>query len=124
MLAASLLSRGGKLVADDRVHLSACHGRLIAAALGSAAGLLEMRGRGLLSMPYERSAVIRLVVDVIPEADLERFPADEGLSTTLLGLAVPRQAIPGDMQRGLLLVEAALSAGSGRRQIGLRSSPV
>jgi len=123
-LVAALVSRGGTLVADDRVHLSACHGRLVAAALGSGAGMIELRGRGILSIPYERSAVIRLLVDITPAEQLERLPADAELSAALLGVTLPRQPVPGDLTRALILVDAALSAAAGRPHMGLRSIPV
>src|SRR5688572_192741 len=64
MLAFALVQRGARLISDDRVHLSACHGRLIATAPGLISGKLELRGRGLMEVPHERSAVIRLLVDM------------------------------------------------------------
>ena len=123
-LAAAIISRSGRLVADDRVHLSVCHGRLIATGVRSTAGMLELRGRGVISLPYERSAVIRLLVDIRPASELERLPADEELSASVFGLVLPRQAVSADTYRALMLVDAALSAVPGRRDAGLRSSPV
>jgi len=63
LLAARLIEGGGILVADDRVCLSARSGRLVAVALAATAGLLEVRGRGLVRMPHERCAVVRLAVE-------------------------------------------------------------
>lgn len=124
LLAAALISRGGTLIADDRVHLSACHGRVIAAAVGSASGMIELRGRGVLSFPCERSAVVRLLVDITRGEKLERLPADEELSAPLLGVPLPRQTVPGDLPRALILVDAALGEVTRQRDVGLRSSAV
>ncbi|MFX5622828.1 hypothetical protein ABTE00_21975, partial [Acinetobacter baumannii] len=62
-------ARGGSLpfarrVADDRVHLEAAHGRLLARAPEPIAGLVEERGRGIVACRYEAVAVIGLVVDL------------------------------------------------------------
>ncbi|MBV9969782.1 MAG: hypothetical protein JO228_07355, partial [Xanthobacteraceae bacterium] len=53
-----------RLVADDRIFVTAIHGRLIARAPPELAGLLEIRGLGIRRLPYEPAAVIRLVVDL------------------------------------------------------------
>jgi serine kinase of HPr protein (carbohydrate metabolism regulator) len=124
MLAAALISRGARLVADDRVHLSACHGRLVATAPAAIAGILELRGRGLMSVPLERSVVIRLLVDIVAAEQLERHPATEELSGTVLGVTLPRQPVEGAVECALILVEAALAALPARRDMGLRSSRV
>lgn len=110
MLAADLIARGGRLVADDRVHLSACHGRIIAGAPARTAGRLELRGRGILSVPYERSAVIRLIIDLLASAELERLPDNAQLSATILGVTLPRQPVAATSGAALLLFEAAVQA--------------
>jgi serine kinase of HPr protein (carbohydrate metabolism regulator) len=121
-LALLLIERGARLIADDRVHLSACHGRLIAAAPASIAGKIELRGRGILEVPYERTAVIQLIVDIVEDTELERM-ADEGaLFATLLGVSLTRQPVAGAGNAAILLVEAALRALSHKQNIGLRSA--
>jgi serine kinase of HPr protein (carbohydrate metabolism regulator) len=124
MLAAALISRGAKLVADDRVHLSACHGRLVATAPAAIVGVLELRGRGLISVPHERNAVIRLLVDIVAAEQLERLPATVELSGAVLGVALARQPVPGAVECALILVDAVLAALPARRDMGLRSSRV
>jgi serine kinase of HPr protein (carbohydrate metabolism regulator) len=123
-LAASLIGRGARLIADDRVHLSACHGRLLASAPSTVAGRIELRGRGILSLSYERSAVIRLVVDCVADSDLERLPEDHHLETVILGLALPRQPVPRPSDQAAMLVEAALAALSPQCNINLRLARV
>jgi serine kinase of HPr protein (carbohydrate metabolism regulator) len=108
-LAALLIARGARLVADDRVHLSACHGRIIATALSAAGGMLELRGRGIVHVPHERSAVVRLVLDIVDESALARLPEADHLFAALLGVRLPRQPVPAAPAQALMLVDAALA---------------
>lgn len=120
-LAGGLISRGAILVADDRVQLSARAGRLVAAAPAAIAGLMELRGRGIVSVPFERTAVIRLVVELVPAEALERHPEPSALVTTVLGVPIARQPVPPDPVHGIQLVEAALAAIRADRRV-LRSA--
>lgn len=108
-LALSLIGGGASLVADDRVHLSACHGRIVATCPASIAGRIELRGRGVVAVAHEQNVVIRLIVDIVPGAALERMPEPEALLSDLLGVVLPRQLVPDDLARALLLVDAALA---------------
>jgi serine kinase of HPr protein (carbohydrate metabolism regulator) len=119
-LALGLIERGGKLIADDRVFLSAVNGRLVASAPAATAGLVELRGRGILKRPHERSAVIRLVVDIVAAEGLERMPNEVELMTEILGINVPRQPVSSEVQSAFRLVEAALAALSPQRNMSLR----
>ncbi len=124
-LALQLIRRGGRLIADDRLTLSSCHGRLVASAPSATAGLIELRGRGLVKVPHERSGVIRLVVDIVAEngggdpEGLERMPEAHQLTATLLGIALPRQPVPTATERAVVLVETALGALSSQPDRGL-----
>lgn len=106
LLAAIMIAGGARLIADDRVHLSACRGRILAAGPNATAALLELRGRGIIAAPRERSGLIRLVVDVVDKVD--RCPEAERLETMLLGIRLPRQPVPAAPAQALVLVEAAL----------------
>src|SRR5579862_7561451 len=73
-------ARGGalrfaRLVGDDRVHVEPAHGRLLVRPAAALAGLIELRGAGILKVPYEPSAVVGLVVDLAAAA--ERLPDGE-----------------------------------------------
>jgi HPr kinase/phosphorylase len=81
--------RFARLVADDRVALSALNGRLIAAVPKTIEGMIELRGAGIRIVPFERYAVVGLVVD-LAAADAERIPAPAALRTELLGVTLPR----------------------------------
>jgi len=100
-----------RLVADDRVALSALNGRLIAAAPAPIAGKIELRGAGIKSVAYEPFAVVGLVAD-LAALDAERIPADAALSAEILGVRLPRLPI-GKGQDAFALVINALEL-SGR----------
>lgn len=107
-LAAALIGQGARLVGDDRVHLSAHAGRLLVAPHGALAGLLEMRGRGLLRLPYERAAIVALVVDIAAAEEIERMPEAAALTAEIRGIRLPRQPVPPHLAPALALVGAAL----------------
>ena len=123
-LAFALIERGGRLIADDNVHLAARSGRIIASAPASISGLIELRGRGLIGLPHERSGVIRLIVDIVSPEELERMPESDQLVATLLEIELPRQAVADDAPHAVALVLAALGAFPPPATMGLRSAPV
>jgi len=89
-------ARGGvlpfaRLVGDDRVHLQAAGGRLLVRPAQVLAGLIEVRGLGIVRLPYEACAVVGLVVDL--KADAERLPAAERRQTEIEGVRLPRLAV-------------------------------
>jgi HPr kinase/phosphorylase len=83
--------RFARLVGDDRVHLQAAGGRLLVRPAETLAGLIELRGVGILRLPYEPAAVVSLVVDLAAEA--ERLPQSEWRRTVLEGIMLPRLAV-------------------------------
>lgn len=96
-LARQLIERGhaagffARLVCDDRVRVARRHGRLVARAVPAIAGRLEIRGLGLVDVPYEPAAVLRLVVDC--DLAAPRMPEDAELHAEILGVALPRLAV-------------------------------
>ena len=89
-----------KLVGDDRVHLQAAGGRLLVRPAEALAGLIEVRGIGILRVPHEPCAVVGLVVDL--GGDAERLPEAGRRQAELDGVKIPRLAVAAG--------EAALSA--------------
>jgi HPr kinase/phosphorylase len=81
-----------RLVADDRVHVEAAHGRLIARTPTAIAGLLEVRGLGILQLPYEPMALISWVVDLDVAAP-PRLPDEFTGQTAVAGVTLPRLAV-------------------------------
>lgn len=86
-LALGLIDRGALLVSDDQVVLDASARTLVMTAPARLAGLLEVRGVGLIRFPYLLSARLALVVDLVPVARLERLP--DLAATALLDIRVP-----------------------------------
>jgi HPr kinase/phosphorylase len=80
-----------RLVADDRVHVQAVHGRLIARPPAPIAGLLEVRGLGILQLQYEPMAVISLVVDL--DVTAPRLPDAAAAQTDVAGVTIRRLAV-------------------------------
>ena len=63
-LALRLIALGATLVADDRTDFAVLRGRLVASAPKTIAGLLEVRGVGIVKMPHAQRAPISLVVEL------------------------------------------------------------
>jgi HPr kinase/phosphorylase len=82
--------RFARLVGDDRVHLEKAGGILLVRPADELAGLIEVRGAGILRLPYEPCAVVGLVVD-LDAAEAERLP--EITHAEIEGLSLPRLAV-------------------------------
>lgn len=80
------------LVADDRVDIGLESGALTMVAPPQLAGLIELRGRGIVSRPHQQRAQLHLVIDLVPE--LVRMVEEEELQTEILGQILPRAPIP------------------------------
>ena len=81
-----------RLVADDRAHVEACHGRLLIRPVEPLAGLLEIRGLGIRRLPFEPVAAVGLVID-LGEASAERLPPAGMRETSIAGIRLPRLAV-------------------------------
>jgi serine kinase of HPr protein (carbohydrate metabolism regulator) len=77
-LALRLIERGAKLVADDRVEIFTLDNRLCARAPKSLAGLIEVRGLGIVALPFATEARIALAVEAMDKAP--RLPQAEKYS--------------------------------------------
>ena len=64
-----------RLVADDRVDLEAGEAAIYVSAPSNIAGLIEVRGVGILELPVAEWPTLALVVDLLPGAPCERLPA-------------------------------------------------
>jgi len=84
-LALELVGRGAALVADDRVELERRGGALIASAPAALAGLIEVRGVGIVRLPAAPEAVLTLAVD-LDRAPAARMP--QRVTITWLGVEV------------------------------------
>lgn len=66
------------LVADDQVFLEVLNGVAVATAPPTIAGKLELRGGGIVSLPYLSSAVMHLVVRLGGDRGADRLPPEGG----------------------------------------------
>lgn len=100
------------LVSDDRIDLSMRDSALVMSAPDSIAGLIELRGRGIIKRPFAQTSSLNLVIDLV--AEQVRFLEEDALTTKLLGVSVARCPVPhrdridGAHQR--MLVKEALRA--------------
>lgn len=77
-LALRLIDGGARLVADDQIELTLdAAGRLMARAPKPLAGLLEVRGIGILPVDAVRASPVGLVVDLAADDRIERLPEVE-----------------------------------------------
>ena len=104
------------LVADDRVALAAHHGRLVATVPPELAGLIEVRGQGILRRPHVSPVAVDLVVDLVPAAECPRMPEPDERAE-IMGIAVPWLALPMGQGDGPLRIFAAFEE-------GLRQNPL
>lgn len=87
-LALRALAAGFRLVADDQVVVFASGGRLYGKAPESLAGLIEIRGLGIVATPAIAVAEVALVIRCLDTpAAVERLP--EPRSESVCGLNVP-----------------------------------
>lgn len=81
-----------RLVADDRAHVEAVHGRLLVRPAPALAGLLEVHGLGIRRVPHEPLAVVGLLVDLgLPEA--ARLPDPASRRAEIAGIQLPRLGV-------------------------------
>jgi HPr kinase/phosphorylase len=102
--------RSAKLVSDDRIDIAAEKGGIVMLAPKTIEGLVELRGRGIVSRPFVRKAPLHLVVDLVPT--LGRMMEEEEMETALLGVKLARCPVPQagviDSRHQLLLIREAL----------------
>ena len=111
-LALRLIDRGARLVADDRVDLLVSDNGVIARAPETLAGLLEIRGLGILRVPVLEATVVRLVVDLVNHENVPRLP--DRRMTDLIGMDVPAVTLDPFEASAVTKVRLALELTLGR----------
>ena len=76
-LALRLIDEGARLIADDHVEVEAVDGTLRTAPPATIAGFIEVRGVGLMRVPWQAEGRLDLVVDLVPKGEVERLPEAE-----------------------------------------------
>src|SRR5256885_2398180 len=70
-LALRLIDQGARLVADDQTELYIDGNDISMTAPVTIAGRIEVRGLGILNVPYLAHAPLRVVVDLVPSDAVE-----------------------------------------------------
>ena len=100
------------LVSDDRIELTERDGSLVMSPAPNIAGLIELRGRGIIQRPYVEAAPLHLVIDLVEE--LERMPEPDQFTIELFRVALARAPVPRagivDARHQRLLVGEAINA--------------
>jgi serine kinase of HPr protein (carbohydrate metabolism regulator) len=77
------------LIADDQVRVSLSAGRLIASAPETIAGLIEVRGIGVIPLPARDAAEIKLIVKLVEPAAVSRIPPSPPPTQKVCGIDLP-----------------------------------
>lgn len=81
---------GFALVSDDQVEVRRQDRCLIANAPAAIAGKMEVRGVGVIDMPFAPQTELRLCVDLVARKDVPRIPEEPQLTREICGIEVPR----------------------------------
>lgn len=76
-LALRLIDQGAELVSDDQTRLVVQGGRLLASPPATLAGKLEVRGLGIVELPFRATAPVALLADLRPAAEIDRLPEED-----------------------------------------------
>ena len=78
------------LVADDQVFVEAnADGALMASPPASIAGKIEVRGLGIVEVPFLAGAQLVLVCDLVDAQDVPRMPPEHAERTVIAGISLP-----------------------------------
>ena len=78
-----------RLIADDQTLLEMKGGEIWASAPANIAGLLEVRGLGLLKVKAVSAKPLALVVDLVPSQKIERMPEPQEMILEILSHSLP-----------------------------------
>jgi serine kinase of HPr protein (carbohydrate metabolism regulator) len=93
-LALRLIEDGARLIADDQTHLAKNGHALIASPPPALAGMIEVRGLGIVKLPRARlmaAAPLALLVDLVRTEEVERMP--EPAHEMVEDVELPRLAV-------------------------------
>jgi len=85
-LALRLIEDGARLIADDQALLRRADNHVLVRAPAAVAGLIEVRGIGILRIDFLDEAPLGLVVDLVAPTEVERIPDDR--FEVVLGLPI------------------------------------
>lgn len=86
-LALRLIDAGGELIADDQCELRRSAAAVVVRSPAPLAGLIEVRGIGILRLPAVADIPLALIADLVSRDAVERLP--DPRTETILGVGVP-----------------------------------
>ena len=90
-LALRLMEDGARLLADDQALLQRAGDQVLVRAPAAIAGLIEVRGVGIVRVDALEEAPLALVADLVPSTQVERIP--DNRFEVVLGLTIPLIAL-------------------------------
>jgi serine kinase of HPr protein (carbohydrate metabolism regulator) len=117
-LALRLIAQGATLVADDYVEIENRGASLWASAPAKIAGMMEIRGVGLVSVAHSPGAPLALLIDLVAPEAVPRLP--EQTFEHILGQTVPRFALApfeSSAPAKIVMILHALKTGSFRTDV-------
>ena len=96
------------LVADDQVILQQKLRKLIASPPPALAGLIEIRGVGILPAKFKKFVTVKLVVELLPASSIQRLPNSKEIEIDIEGVLFPRIAIAAHDTAAAAILRAAL----------------
>jgi serine kinase of HPr protein (carbohydrate metabolism regulator) len=101
----TVAGRFARLVSDDQLFVAAHGERLVATCPDTIAGLAEVHGIGPRPQPYVASAVIDLVVRLVPQSDAPRL--GDAQTQAIAGISLPAIDLPARNAEACCLALAA-----------------
>lgn len=107
-------AHGARLIGDDRLLISAAQDTLCVSPHARLVGLIELRGLGLLRLPYESNVPLALVVQLVARAKVPRLAEADRFRAH--GLSVAQLRLHGhDVATPLTITQAIIALADGFR---------
>ena len=97
-----------QLISDDQVRLCRNAGRLWATAPPVIAGQLEVRGVGVIAVPFAENLPLALVAELVAPDQVPRLPEDPLPQQHVLGIALPHLKLDPFASSAILKLRLAL----------------
>ncbi len=107
-LALRLIDGGARLVADDQLTIERRGDRLFGRPAPALAGLLEVRGFGIVKLPWCPETRLGLAVELLSDAPLPRLPAADPYE--VLGVFLPHLRLDPRAPSAAAKIRLALAA--------------
>lgn len=88
MLSLELIDKNYSLVSDDYCQITSLNGFIVASPPENIKGKIEIRGYGIIKLPYQENVRVRLVVDLKENIMIKRYCEDKFCKIT--DIEIPR----------------------------------